>query len=213
MKVLVTRPAGQDERLARRIERLGHEVARCPLIRIEPLSDEPIDVTPYDWVVLTSANASRELRRRMRGTPRRVAAIGRATADAFGEVDVIARVSTQEGLLAEIPQPAGRVLFAAGEGARNLIATALHADTVTLYRTHELPQKQLPACDLVALTSPSAARALARSGGRIPAVSIGPQTTAAARSAGIEILDEATTIDLDGLVEAIARVATRQRPS
>jgi uroporphyrinogen III methyltransferase/synthase len=213
VRILVTRPAGQDERLARRIEQLGHEAVRCPLIRIEPLSDTPIDVTPYDWVVVTSANASRELRRRMRGTPRRVAAIGRATADAFGEVDLIARVSTQEGLLSEIPQPAGRVLFAAGEGARDLIATALHAETVTLYRTHELPQEQLPACDLVALTSPSAARALAKSGGRAPAVSIGPQTTAAARNAGLDILDEATTIDLDGLIAAIVRVASRQPPS
>ncbi len=209
MRVLVTRPAGQDERLAERIASLGLEVERCPLIAIEPLSDDPIDVSGYDWVILTSANAATELRRRMQGTPARVAAIGRATADAYGTVDVVARVSTQEGLLAEIPRPAGRVLFAAAEGARDLIATTLAADTLTLYRTRELPQARLPPCDLVTLTSPSAARALALSGGTAPAVSIGPQTTAAARAAGIDVVEEATSIDLEGLVAAIARAAER----
>jgi uroporphyrinogen-III synthase len=210
MKVLVTRPAGQDERLAERIVQLGFDVERCPLIEIEPLSDAPIDVSGYDWLILTSANAATELRRRMRGTPGRVGAIGRATADAYGPVDLIAKVSTQEGLLAEVPAPAGRVLFAAAEGARDLIAQVLAADTIVLYRTRELPQTRLPACDLVVLTSPSAARALASSGGdKPPVASIGPQTSAAARAAGIEVVEEATTIDLDGLVAAIERAGAR----
>ena len=36
------------------------------------------------------------------------------------EPDLVPTVSTQEGLLAELPRPAGRVLFAAAEGAENL---------------------------------------------------------------------------------------------
>ena len=106
-----------------------------PLIAIEPLGDGPIDVSGYDWVVVTSANGARELRRRMRGAPRRVAAIGRATAEALGGADLVPRVSTQEGLLAELPRPAGRVLFAAAEGARRLLPDTLEADVIALYRT------------------------------------------------------------------------------
>ena len=96
----------------------------CPLVAVEPLGDDPIDVTGYDWVVLTSANGARELRRRMRGTPARVAAIGQATADAFGGADLVAETSTQEGLLDALPEAPGRVLFAAAEGARRVLPDA-----------------------------------------------------------------------------------------
>ena len=67
-----------------------------------------------------------------------MAAIGRATADAWGEVDLVPAVATQEGLLAELPRPAGRVLFAGAEGARPLLAQELEADVVVLYRTRAL---------------------------------------------------------------------------
>ena len=132
--VVVTRPAGQEAELVARLRALGHDVEHIPLIEIEPLGDDPIDVSGYDWVVLTSANGARELRRRMVGAPGRVAAIGQATADAFGGADLIAGVSTQEGLLAELPPSPGKVLFAAAEGARRLLPEAIGADAVALYR-------------------------------------------------------------------------------
>jgi uroporphyrinogen-III synthase len=193
--------------LVHRLEALGHEAVVCPLVELESLGDEPIDVSGYDWVVVTSVNGARELRRRLRGVPARVAAIGVATAAAFGGADLVPAVSTQEGLLAELPRPAGRVLFAGAEGARALLADELDADVVPLYRTHELVPDDLPAADLVVLASASAARALGRTGATIPAVSIGPETTAAARAAGIEIVAEAATHDLDGLVAAIVSAA------
>jgi uroporphyrinogen-III synthase len=56
---------------------------------------------------------------------------------------------------------------------------------------------------VVVLASPSAARAFAAIGRRVPAVSIGPETTAAAEQAGVEILREARTHDLEGLVSAV----------
>ena len=161
----------------------------------------------YDWVVVTSVNGARELRRRLRGTLGRVAAVGRATATAFGGADLVPAVSTQEGLLAELPRPAGRVLFAGAEGARRLLIDELDADFVPLYRTRELAPAEPPAGDLVVLGSASAARAFARTGAAIPAVSIGPETTSAARAAGVEIVAEAETHDLDGLVAAVARAA------
>jgi uroporphyrinogen-III synthase len=203
VKVIVTRPRGQEEELVRGLEALGHEVVRCPLIEPESLGDEPVDVGGYDWVIVTSPNGARELRRRMQGTPKQVAAIGAATAAAFGGVDLVPAVSTQEGLLAELPRPAGRVLFAAAEGARTLLVEELGATFVPLYRTHELEPSEPPVGDLVVLTSASTARAFGRLGVALPAVSIGPQTSAAAREAGVRVVAEAETHDVAGLLAAV----------
>jgi len=130
-----------------------------------------------------------------------VAAVGAATARAWGEVDLIPRVASQEGLLAEIPLPAGRVLFAGAEAARPLLAKELGADVVVLYRTRRL-SPEIDG-DLAIVASPSAARALAGVNAAIPVVSIGPETTAAAEAAGLEVLREATTADIEGLVRAV----------
>jgi len=56
------------------------------------------------------------------------------------------------------------------------------------------------------LMSGSAARALAGAGARIPVVAIGPQTAAEARAVGLEVVAEAATHDVDGLVEALRSV-------
>jgi len=207
VRIIVTRPAGQERGLVERLVALRHEVVHCPLVAVELLGDGPVDVSGYDWVVVTSANGARELRRRMRGTPRRVAAVGRATAEAFGGADLVPAVATQEGLLAELPRPAGRVLFAGAEAARRLLVDELGADFVPLYRTVEVVPGEPPEGDLVVLASASAARAFGRLGLDIPAVSIGPQTTAAAREAGVDVVREAATHDLAGLLAAIGSAA------
>ena len=120
MKVVVTRAAAQADTLVGRLEARGHEVVRCPLIRVEPLGDEPLDLSRYDWVVVTSPNGAGELARRLVEAPRHFAAIGPATAEALRglgyEPDLVARVHTQEGLRDELPP--GRTLLAAAEGAR-----------------------------------------------------------------------------------------------
>jgi uroporphyrinogen-III synthase len=207
VRVVVTRPQGQEAELVRGLVALRHEVVHCPLLEIEPLGDEPIDVSGFDWVVVTSVNGARELRRRLLGEPQRVAAIGRATADAFGRADLVPAVATQEGLLAELPRPAGRVLFAGAEGARRLLVEELDAEFVPLYRTREVTPAAPPEGDLVVLASASAARAFARLGVDIPAISIGPQTTEAARAAGVDVVREAPTHDVAGLLAAIGSAA------
>jgi uroporphyrinogen-III synthase len=212
VRVIVTRPEGQAEELARRLVEAGCEVVLCPLIRVEPLGDEPIDASGYDWLVVTSANGAAELARRLTGRPARIAAVGTATSaalEAHGlHVDLVPQVATQEGLLDALPRPPGRVLVAAAEGARHLLADELSADFVSLYRTVELRPDALPEGDLVVLASGSAARAFAALGVDLPAVSIGPQTTAEARRAGVSVIAEAPTHDVDGLLNAVARLAS-----
>jgi uroporphyrinogen-III synthase len=173
----------------------------APLIAIDPIETGPVDLDGYDWLVLTSATGAHELKRRARGRPARVAAIGAATARAWGEVDLVPRVATQEGLLADLPQPVGRVLFAGAEGARPLLAEELGADVVVLYRTRSL-SPEIDG-DVAVVGSPSAARALASVNPAVPVVTIGPETTAAARVAGLTVVREATTADTDGLVRAL----------
>jgi uroporphyrinogen-III synthase len=201
MKIVVTRAEAQADELAARFEALGHEVVRCPLIRIEPLGDEPIDASGYDWLVVTSPNGAHEIARRLAAPARHLAAIGPGTEDtlrAHGlHVDLVPRVHTQEGLREELPP--GRLLLAAAEGARRHV---LDADFLALYRTVEL-HPPAPRGDLAIVASPSAARALAATGARLPVVAIGPQTEAEARERGLEVVAVAASHDLDGLVDVI----------
>jgi uroporphyrinogen-III synthase len=211
VRVVLTRAERQADELAARLESLGHDVALCPLIAIEPLGDGPVDVEGYDWVIVTSPNGAEQLLRRRCGNLQRVAAIGPGTAAALRaggvEADLVPRVSTQEGLLRELPRPVGRVLFAAAEGARRLLVDELDAEFVALYRTVPLYPQQPPAGDVVVLASASAAQAFSALDWGMPAISIGPQTTRAARAAGVHVVAEARTHDLDGLIAAIAQVA------
>jgi len=212
-RVIVTRARGSAEPLAQRLEALGLAVVLCPLIALEPAGPDRVDVAGYDWVVVTSRPGADELARRRQGELPRVAAIGPGTAAALREHGIepalVPAISTQEGLAAEFPRPPGRVLFAGAEDARAHLAEALGADKVVLYRTRRLKPPEPPEGDLVVLASASAARAYAALGMTIPAVSIGPETTREAHSHGIEILEEAETHDLDGLVAAVDRAAAR----
>jgi uroporphyrinogen-III synthase len=208
MRVIVTRPRAQARPLVAALEAVGATVVECPLIEIEQTSDEPVDAAGYDWVIVTSPNGADELARRGRNLPR-LAAVGPGTAEALRahglEPAFVPRESSQDGLLREFPRPAGRVLFAAAEGARRRPIEELDADFVPLYRTRLLTPDP-PAGDLVVLASGSAARAYAGAGGSAPAVSIGPETTRVARSVGLQVVAEAATHDLDGLVAAVRDV-------
>lgn len=212
VRVVVVRSERRAGSLAERLEAAGFAVVRCPLVGIEPLGDAPVELDGWDWLVVTSPNAADELARRgLRGRPGAVAAIGPGTAERLAGAglppDLVPAVSTQEGLLAALPRPAGRVLLAAAEDARPLLADALGAEPLALYRTVELELSEPPEGDLVALAASSQARAFGKLGLAIPVVSIGPQTSEAARAAGLCVLAEAEPHDLDGLVAAVGRAA------
>jgi uroporphyrinogen III methyltransferase / synthase len=210
VRIVVT---GTEARLGERLRAEGFEVVEWPLVAIEPVSGPILQADAYDWVVLTSRHAVEQLFERLEGAPPRVAVVGPGTADALREHGIeptlVASRSTQEGLLEEMPSPAGRVLFAGAEGARNVLPRALDADVVALYRTVELRPDTSPDGDLVVLASASAARAYAATGAELPCVSIGPVTTAEARRHGVTVVAEAESHDLEGLAQAVKLAASQ----
>jgi uroporphyrinogen-III synthase len=207
MRVIVTRPQAQAGPLLNALRARGFEPIACPVIATEPIDDGPIDVTGYEWVIVTSANGAAELGARHVGILPRVAAVGELTAAALEAqgiaVELVPTLASQEGLLAELPRPVGRALFIGAEGARRLLADELPADFRAVYRTVELAP-QPPDGDLVLLASPSAAAAWAKLGSTLPAITIGPQTTAAALDADLTVVAEADTQNATGLVDSAA---------
>jgi uroporphyrinogen-III synthase len=214
MRVALTRAAGGNEALAERLREAGLEPVECPLVAVEPLPGAPLELSEYDRLCLTSRHGVAALfARGFTGALPPVAVVGPGTAEALRaqgvEPDVVAGLSTQEGLAAAVPRPAGRVLFAGAEGARDVLARELGADFVPLYRTVELDPAAFPEAELVVVASASAARAFAAVGGALPVVSIGPVTSAAARELGLDVAEEAVSHDLDGLTEAVKLAASR----
>jgi uroporphyrinogen-III synthase len=214
MRIILTGTGGG---LAERLAVEGFDVVERPLIRVEPLPGPPVRTDGYDWLVLTSRHGVEEFFARAEGPLPRVAVIGPGTGEAVREHGcepaLVARVSTQEGLAAELPKPPGRVLFAGAEGARDVLVRELGADFVPLYRTVELRPEEFPAGDLAVLASASAARALAALGASVSCVSIGPATSAEARRHGLDVVAEAPSHDLEGLVQAVKLAASRPASS
>jgi uroporphyrinogen III methyltransferase/synthase len=213
IRVVLTRARGGNDELAGRLRASGLDVVECPLIRIEPLEGPPVSASSYDWLVLTSRIAAELFFARLDGRLPPVAVIGPGTAEAVREHGVepalVARRSTQEGLLEELPAPAGRVLFAGAQDARPLLAIELGADVLPLYRTAPEEIGEFPHSDLVVLASASAARALATFGTTALCVSIGPVTSTQARAGGLDVVEEAETHDVDGLTAAVKLAASR----
>jgi uroporphyrinogen-III synthase len=205
MRVIVTRPADRAGPLVAALEPEGFDIEICPVIETVPIDDGPIEVTGYDWVVVTSSAGAEQLARRHRGLLPQVAAVGAATAQTLADhgipVDFVPTVASQEGLVAEFPQPPGSVLFVGAEEAGGLLESALGADFRAAYRTRPVQPSESPYGDVVILASGSAARAWAELGIDLPTISIGRTTTAAALEAELEVVCEARTPDVQGLVD------------
>ena len=162
----------------------------------------------------------------------RVAAVGPATAGALLEhgitVDVIPSRFVAEGLLEKLRERddiAGkRVLYVTAEGARDVLPRGLEemgaeVDVLESYRSIVDGQGAARltraieggTVDLVTFTSGSAVRGYVDAVGeelatRVPAASIGEQTSAAVRDAGIELKIEAKEATIEGLVGAVLSV-------
>ncbi|HMF88138.1 MAG TPA: uroporphyrinogen-III synthase, partial [Gemmatimonadaceae bacterium] len=161
----------------------------------------------------------------------RIAAVGPATAGALLEhgitVDVIPQRFVAEGLLemlrARDDVAGSEVLYVTAESGRDVLPAGLRqmGATVSLldiYRSipdglgAETLARAIEAgkVDLATFTSGSAVRGYIEAVGddlalKVPAASIGPQTSEALREAGIEVKVEAEESTIDGLVAAVMR--------
>ncbi len=214
-RVLVTRAREDAHRLVRALEAVGLEVCTCPLVGTEPVPGPACDASSYDWVVFTSRAGVRWGLPRLEGALARVAAVGPGTAEALEEAglpaDVVAPMHSQRGLVEELGADAGEVLFAGAEQAGGELVEELGARHLVVYRTVELDPATVPEADLAVLMSGSAARVLAGQRTDMACVAMGPSTTAEARRCGLDVVGEAASSDLDGLVEAV-RVAVSSLP-
>jgi uroporphyrinogen-III synthase len=163
----------------------------------------------------------------------RWAVVGTGTAAALSAAGVTAELvasgSLAEALADEFPvAPSGvssdpattRVLFPRAETVRPVVAEGLAAkgwavDEVIAYRTvagdpDRAAIEQARGADAIAFTSSStvtrAVALLGRAGVPSTVVSIGPQTSEAARDAGLTVAREASPHTLDGLVDALVGV-------
>jgi uroporphyrinogen-III synthase len=224
-RVLVLRPEGQAEDLARALAAEGAVPVVVPAIRILPLPDtEALDAAlrrDHDWVVFTSVNGVAAIKEAVAG---RVAAVGPATAEALVSagvaVDFVPSAYTTFALASELPGPPSRVCVVRAEAAGPDLETILsrrgyEVERVNAYRTEPSGRGLIVEAldngiDAVALTSASITEAFADAAGDPPdtrgaaVFSIGPATTAACVRAGLTVAAEAVTHTIPGLVAAIA---------
>ena len=245
--VLVTRPVGKVEALARPLEARGATVVSLPALEIVPPGDPgPLRraaarVEAYDWVTVTSPRGVRALREALEAAgaasqPRRVAAVGSATAAAcreagWGEPDLVPARYDAEGLLEAfdaggVPLRGARVLLPLAEKARDTLPRGLaergaEVERVVAYRSVfpedvavEPVRRRLEEgrVHLLTFTSPSTAEnvleAVGEAARAVPAAVIGPVTAAAARELGYRVAAVADPHTVDGLVEAVVAALT-----
>jgi len=223
--VLVTRPGGSEDPLVSALAERGYRVHAVPTVATESIAIGEESLAGFDWIVVTSAAGVASLPSLPKAS--RWAAVGEATAaalDARGvSADLVPLAGKGAAIAAAIPEPAGkRVLLARADAAAEDLPRLLRergAEVVelTAYRTVEGPATSAAALaealaddDLAAVVfaSGSAVRGFLALGGTpaLPAVTLGPKTTAVARVLGFVVTGEATKQTTLGLADAVARV-------
>lgn len=227
--VLVTRPGGSADPLVPALEAAGFRVHAVPTVSTETLAVPPFDGAAYDWVVVTSAAGVAALAELPRGP--RWAAVGPATARALEArgitADLVPAATNAAAIADELPDAAGaRVLLARADAAGRDLPDRLRergakVDDVAVYHTVEAPAASSVPLGL-ALADPDLAAVIFASGSAIhgflklgglpslPAVTIGPRTTAEAVQLGFTVLAEAGAQGADSLAEAVRRALAGQ---
>ncbi|HEY1809330.1 MAG TPA: uroporphyrinogen-III synthase, partial [Acidobacteriaceae bacterium] len=158
--ILVTRARRQAGALADRLRALGAGVFEIPAIEIippdslDPLDAALRDLSPYDWLIVTSVNGARALADRMAAlgvgpaafAHIKIAAVGSATAQALRGIGLEITVTPREYVAESLVEALGeqvrgkRVLLARAAVARDVIPDALRErgavlDVVDAYKT------------------------------------------------------------------------------
>jgi uroporphyrinogen-III synthase len=220
--VLLTRPSGSIDSLVKRLAGLGYRVHAVPTVATEPIAVDIADLSGYDWVILTSALGVESLGRWPRGP--KWAAVGPATAKALSEkgieADLVPTESNGRAIAEALPDVNGlRILLAranasAADLPQRLRERGATVDEVATYRTIPGPEGSRKAL-AEALADPELAAAVFASGSAIegfvalggssavPAITIGPRTSAAARQFGFQVAAEASAATVNALADAV----------
>jgi len=159
-RILVTRARHQAGKLSAKLAAFGAEVIEIPAIEIvPPMSWAPLDaalqnLSAYQWLIVTSANAVRSIRERTAAlnvdnanfSHLRIAAVGPSTAQALLEAGLFATLTpldyVAESLVAAIADQVrnSRVLIVRAAVSRDVIPDALakmcaQVDVLDAYRT------------------------------------------------------------------------------
>ncbi|MBM6581729.1 uroporphyrinogen-III synthase [Microvirga sp. BT689] len=238
MRILLTRPASQAEELGAVLTAHGVEWLGEPLLRIVPVPWDPGVLAGRAALLVTSANASRELLR-MPGVRRDhpVFAVGSATAaplQAAGFSNVDAAGGTAVSLIAHIrrhanPQ-AGRLLHVSGRDiacdlAAGLAPAGFAVDRVVVYRAvpverlnagimRKIAQDGFDAAMFLSARTAAVFCSLVIAAGivdacaRMTAVAISRKVAEALQPAGFRHMVVAASPSLDGVLDAILRLTT-----
>ena len=219
LRVIVTRAGEQVEPLARRIEALGLEVVRCPLIELEPIGP---DTGRRGRLRLGRRH---EPVRRARVAPpgsRHAADTSRQSAPArprrspreASSPRSCRRSPRRKGCSRRSRGPLGRVLFAGAERARPLLAGRARRR-----RRLALPHEPAPAGPAAGRRPRRARLGLRRGGFRRARARAARCLDRARRPTRVgeqppasQVVGRGRPHDLDGLVEAVRRAAAKQTP-
>ena len=225
----LTRPSGANDRLRVALEERGFATVEVPLVAITvlPSAVEELVSAIGDgegvWIAVTSANATEAVAHAVAelGFQPPLGAIGPATAAAARHRGLNVDVSADQPTARSLAQSLARhhpkkVVWSQAQDPLPDLGVELRAQgtavvEVPTYSTtqatlHSSDRASLLACHVVTVASPSAVTSLAQLGwvGEIPPlVSIGPTTTAAAHTAGFQVLGEAETPSLEAMVDAV----------
>ena len=234
-RIVVTRAATQAGAVVEQLRQLGAEPILLALIEIVEPTDGGADLrsamahlADYDWIVVASPNAARQIRSAVNAVAETrdrplIAAVGRSTADALGcEVNLIPTRQFAAGLVEEFPVGSGRVLVVQPEnagvspGGESLLVEGLSGKgwsvhAVAGYRTKAVtpPDSQRQhalAADAVIFASGSAVKSWFTAFGTMtPAVTvaIGPATAQEMSKLGLKISSVATDYSVQGLITAL----------
>lgn len=240
-RVLVPRDGDWGNETANLIRAHGGTPVIAPLIRTEPLTDDPsvtaalarLIAGDYDWLVVTSAAAAPLFAGLVSLPDRtRIATVGPSTTRAVRSIGLDVDLSPDQdfsarGLIECWPSAAapGRVLMLRSDLADATLPDALRAcgadvDAIVGYRTVPVTPDPALLADLavpaaIALaTSGSVVRQLVALGPRAPrtVVCIGPITAARAHEAGLVVAATAHEQSVPALIDALVAFARESAP-
>jgi uroporphyrinogen III methyltransferase / synthase len=222
--VLVTRPEGPSDALVQGLRQRGYRVHAVPTMQTEPVDFNPELLADCDWIVLTSVRGVQSITTLPSGP--RYAVVGPETAKALRArgiepAHIPARADGAD-LGETLPDVEGkrvslvRASAAATDLPDRLRQRGATVREVTAYRTVEAPAASAeplrialidPDLRAVVFASGSAVRGFVELGGstQLAAITIGPHTSATARDHGFNVIAEAETQSVAGLVSAIVR--------